>query len=331
MKRINITGAKLNTKKGYDATQNFLMKNLGKEWMDIMIKEPTKVIKLLQSYYNNNNTLKSHYSRISKFLKSLKKDDNNSVANKVIDLYMQRLKKYDELSRTERGMNKKKGKEIEKWTSWHNVLEVRNFLKSKAKNYNTYLDYLIICLYTYQPPLRTDYADMIVVDKYPKINFKEKIPEEKYEDKDNILFFDKKDNSEFILTNFKTKKFYGNYRIDLNEKLYDIIYVWLEKYNKKSKYLLADENGNKISRKKLSQMVIDIFSNTIGKNVSITTLRQIFISTVTHRKDITYNQRKKLADDMGHSVEQQLLYNKIDIEEDDIDHDKIKEIYKDRY
>ena len=54
--------------------------------------------------------------------------------------------------------------------SWKNVMKRREALKKKEEksdDYETHLLYLILSLYTYQPPIRGEYFDMKIAKTKP--------------------------------------------------------------------------------------------------------------------------------------------------------------------
>lgn len=151
-------------------------------------------------------------------------------------------------------------------------------------------NFLILSLYYLQPPRRLkDYTEM----KIRGID----------EEKDN---FTKKDKLVFNV--YKTAKTHGREEVNLNPKLKFIINKW--KVLNPSEYLLISIGGKKLSSSQLQQRL-----NTIlGKKASVNILRHSFLSD--KYKDLpALRELEQRAEDMGHTLQQALLYVKTDAPE----------------
>lgn len=147
-------------------------------------------------------------------------------------------------------------------------------------------NYVILSLYILQPPRRLmDYTEM----KLSEID----------KEKDNYI-----DKKTLVFSKYKTSKFTGTEKIDLNPKLKYILDKW-KKHNS-YEYLLVGTNNKKLTSSQLQQRL-----NTIlGRQASVNILRHSFLSD--KYKDIDIRDMEKTATAMGHSKEQAMLYAKKD-------------------
>jgi|SRR5579872_938424 len=297
-----MVGGKSQTSKSYMVMFNMLNRLFGNNWLQKLKTNPRKIIHDIEEFYNNKNTLKSYFSRIIGFLKELKSGGDN-VKMSVINEYEKVMLDYNQILNDEREKNIKSNKEASKWISWDKILKLRDKLGSKANTKEKFQDYLILSLFTMLPPSRNDYATFLFKNKFsPKLLNENK----------NYIVLDKPDNSEFIYNQFKTAKSHGSLQIVIPKKLYNILKEWFTKYNTERKYLLLNARGEPMTRKILSSRVTKIFKNNTGRDLNVNTLRHIFISSFLNNKNISYKQRKQIADLMMHSVNEQLLYTKFD-------------------
>jgi len=111
------------------------------------------------------------------------------------------------------------------------------------------------------------------------------------------------DKNFFVFNKYKTAKFYDEQRVEIPKGLKLILNKWL-KLNPHD-YLLVDSNNNKMSNVKLTQRLNAIFDGKISTSM----LRHIFLTDKL--KDIpALKELKQMAQDMGHSVSEQLTYIK---------------------
>ena len=181
-------------------------------------------------------------------------------------------------------------KEIENMMPMEEIVRKRNELKGKiTKEYDKYYDirYLILCLYTYLPPLRSQ--DFIGTKVYKKV--KNPIDHENYVDISKKIL---------VVHNHKTMKSKGTRLVPLPDELIKII----KKFQKKapSPYLLPQATDLQKPMKTVA--LTNTLARIIGKKVGCQMLRKMFVSELIAKKP-TKNERKKVADIMGHSLSTQ--------------------------
>ena len=215
--------------------------------------------------------------------------------------------------------------ELSNWLPWSDVIAKRKkykvyadcieeyFLKkstSKSTSKSvaledkyTYMKYLLLCLYTYIPPLRgEEYLNAIVVSvSNPKLY-------QTIRDMTGRNLFDIT-HHKFVVYAYKTSGKYGTRIIDVPENVVDLVKKWT--MITKAQLLLPvlselPENEVPMLQESLTQMFFKIFE---PKNISTSMLRKIYVS---HRLKTLKDpeKRKALALTMGHSlVTQEFIYS----------------------
>lgn len=111
------------------------------------------------------------------------------------------------------------------------------------------------------------------------------------------------EKNEFVFNQYKTAKFYSTQKVEIPKALKTI----LNKYIKlnPNEYLIADNTGKKLTNVRLTQKLNALF----GSKISTSMLRHIYISNKL--KDVpALKELQQMAQDMGHSVTEQLTYIK---------------------
>ena len=161
--------------------------------------------------------------------------------------------------------------------------------------------YVMINILT-QYPFRNDLAGMKYIKKKP---FSKLSKEEK--EKNNYLLQDG-NKLFFILNEYKTQSKYGEKKIEITKNNLPGL---LRKYVLllDSEYLFVSSTGKPISRNSLTQLLSKTFEKYLGKKISTTLLRKIYMSS---KYDPKINEEmEKDAEIMGHSKETgQAIYTK---------------------
>lgn len=155
--------------------------------------------------------------------------------------------------------------------------------------------------------MRNDIAGMEAISKrqYNKLTEEEKKAK-------NYLVVEK-GKMMMILNKYKTSKKYEENKIDVPKDLEKLLRLYI-RINGMGK-LFTTSTGNELSRNALSQLLLKTSQKYMGKNISTTMLRKIYLSS--KYADVK-EEMKKDAKIMGHSVAtQQKVYVKNDDEEDE--------------
>ena len=254
---------------------------------DFFCSHPDKVLAYLKNIdYAKRKTLLAS-------LVALCGQDTNAT-KQYRQLMIQDADKY----RAELKKQKKTNTQQDNWVSQDFVMNVYRQLEKDTKHlwmkpsltpYETQrlMDFVILSVYTLIPPRRlVDYTAF-------KINNIDK-------DKDNYM-----DGSKFVFNTYKTKDKYGRQIVKIPQKLRTIISRWAKRHT--NNHLLFTEKGTPMTPSRLTQKLNRIFG---GKKISVNMLRHIFISDKVLDTVPALERLENVAQDMGHSVDTQMLYKK---------------------
>ncbi len=235
----------------------------------------------------------------------------NYVNNKsLIIQYKNYLDDLNEQYNSKRKDREKTQRESKNWATLkelHSVIvmirkQLRKFriLKSPIKTSLTTFErkllqqYLICCLYLYNPPRRLEYASVKI------INFKDY---DKTDTNFNYLVIKNTSNKFFVFNKHKTDRKYNNQIIKVNKKLNDALNFFLS-YHKNRTHLILGLKGGVITQNTFSKNVSEIFKTYLGKNIGSTTLRKIYISEkIGNMVDTEIDlKRKDIANKMAHTI-----------------------------
>jgi hypothetical protein len=224
--------------------------------------------------------------------------------------------------------NVKSKSEEDNWVSWNKIL------KDTGDNFEMLTDTqkLIAILYTTLPSPRRieDYRSMEIV--WNKV--RQKIPKatiEKCKDKTkNYIIISDYLVHGFIFNVYKTSKTYGtiylcddkfreNFGLNKNDKnVFDLNMNVKELLrplvrDRRSGFLLLNENGNQFSQPDLSKAVQETFLLLTGKmNLGCNMLRKIYITDqIVNNPRLSIEVREDIGRFMGHSVKTQETYNRV--------------------
>lgn len=160
-------------------------------------------------------------------------------------------------------------------------------------------DHLLYCLYTMMPPVRADFAEMVV-----------KKTEKNLPETGNYLIAPANTkNYKFILNHYKTAKTLGKAVLDVPEPLAKVIKAFLID---RDGYIVYDTPLLKLkSPIALSQRVFLLMKKLSGKVMGISLLRHSYITEFLKTKR-TIVERNALAAKMLHSASQQEQYDIIE-------------------
>ena len=120
-------------------------------------------------------------------------------------------------------------------------------------------------------------------------------------DSNNYLVIVSRNNKYFTFGDYKTAKIHGVQKIKVDRELNSVINLW-RNFND-TEHLLLNSKGNKMTTNGLTKFLYKTFSPT-GKRISSTMIRHIYL-TDKYGDESGYKEKKKDADKMGHSVEEQ--------------------------
>ena len=236
-------------------------------------------------------TQRNYYNSIIVYLQAVKGDEK-AIA-KYVAIRDVENDAYQAFTKT----NVKSEKQAKNWITEEELYDVLEYQKSFDIQKYTLLKLMI------RYPLRNDMRDMQIMTygKYMKMSD---------EDKKGSNFCLKRQKPLayfFALNRYKTAGTYGERIIELDASLNKEIGSFLRKSGHTS-YLFTKKSGAPFSSIEFSKYVNSIFKKT-GKNISTTMIRHM-MATISGAEAL--KKQKELASNMGHSVEQNTDYIKID-------------------
>jgi len=239
------------------------------------------------------NTQKNYFASIVKLLRFTKDSD------KLIDLYSEHMNNMIVATKSTDNYNDKQKANLMTKDEIEQIRKnmIRGFKTFTNKlNYDMMLDYVILSLYTLQPPRRNEYFNMRLVDKLEKIK-----------DDDNYLVYGP-NKKVFVFQSYKTAWRYGRQVIPINKDMELVLKKYLPVRNviamKDNDHLLVKwgnlnmENSNDITRR---------LNRALGKNIGASMLRHIYLS---EKYGDTLKEMKEDAVALGHSLDEQKEYIK---------------------
>jgi hypothetical protein len=182
------------------------------------------------------------------------------------------------------------------WVEWPKVIAARKLLKESSSSLWELQDYIIYCLYTLTPPLRLDYARTRIVFSVAELSGCS----------ENALVWDS--NPRFILREYKTAAKYGVVELPVPPELQEELSEWLDL--NQSDWLLCKESGEPMDDNALAGALRRVFTKAVGKPLSCSILRHIYISYM-RRGEMPWLEQQDLAKAMCHSAQMSVLYRKL--------------------
>jgi hypothetical protein len=261
--------------------------------------------------YDKSNTRIHYLKSIVGLLRRMMPLD---TFKEIADIYSQMMMDEKKIYDTKSGDNKLTQKEAKNYLDWS---DITNMDTSNL----TPTDDLIFNLYTSIPPRRNlDYSVMKLIKNVSKTEM-EKLPSNF-----NYLVVNNNKPCCLIYNNYKTKKNYGKFIIDLdNRDMALSAYMNIPKLNKSIKnfinntdinsgdLLFTSSNGN--SYKDWSTRLYSVFKN-LGRKISCNILRHSFLTDFYNQKNISVNTIKKISQYMAHSPMESLKYRRFKDESD---------------
>ena len=188
------------------------------------------------------------------------------------------------------------------WLDWKGIVVVRDKLSVACKDlwtksnlsgseFQTLQDYVILCLYTYNPPRRAvDYCLMRKGE--PRSSSENGIRR-----RGNRMYF--------VFNLYKTSKEYGSQTIQVDPTLRDILIQWM-KVNP-CQWLLVGEKCDHLTSSGLTKRLSKIF-NKPGFGINI--LRHAYVSDVALKNMPFLTELEETAKELGHSSMETILYKK---------------------
>jgi len=305
----------------YKNNLNTLSKDINKKPFrsrQFLLKQKDAVIAKLQEYPQSKRR-----SMIASILVAISPKGKNAPANKnfakVYKIYNAMLKDENKVYQDAISDNQKSDKDIANWVNWNELTDKRDELGDELKclGYTNYaktikskcdrqkiIHHLLLSLYTYLPPRRLEYANMIL---YPIGAYQQLGP-----DKDNNIYYVTNKGKAFIHygKNSTKSKTDNNIIYNVPRVLYDIIKRYIKLFQIKSgELLLENALGRKYTPNGLGKELKKLMKMHFNKAGSVGILRKSFLSNQFGGE---ISKQNKLAEMMNHSkAVQQSVYVKV--------------------
>lgn len=289
IKHINkiINNKKVNIKR----LSNIFVDNYNLKDKEYIIKKFTyltdnELIKFLYANYTNENTIKSYLipyavicSKIDYFI------DNNVYKNIIENI---------------ENINKKYENDID--NNSVNIVDndklIVNYdedeLDKNIKKIENIEDKVIYALYTYIPPRRLEYSNMIIKTDYVNLDKSH-----------NYIIVENNIPIKFIFNNYKTNKVFGVQIYDIEKKIQELIIKHIFENKKKIDDYLFSYKSNNFGKK-----ITNIFKMIYNADISVRWLRISYTSNI-RQYNLTNNELKIISEKMAHSIVTNSRYNKI--------------------
>lgn len=276
--------------------------NMDKFSLSFFINNTDRIIEYIESI-KSLSSRKTFYASIVSLLSVRQKDSKildaidkyRSIMNGLIRTYNENIKNQH-----------KSRKENEKWIEWNKVLKTHTklwqevntlFTKKNPTEDNIFKlqRFVVLSLFVLNPPRRImDYVD-----------FKIKNIDEKTDN-----YMDEK-RKVFVFNSFKNSNTKGQQIVEINPNLFAIMKQWKKiQLNRGSEWLINPKGRTtKASNLNFRTILSGCFDSKLGISVNI--LRHSYLTWLFGDQP-SLREKEKLAEQMGHSIEHQELYRRID-------------------
>mgnify|MGYP003635645672 CR=1 FL=1 len=304
------------TIKSYSSNIKILFKLLNSNETKIknlkFLENPNQILSILSNKVNS--TVKNYLNSIVVLLKS-----DEDKYKKILEKYTDEIKKIQTKMDIDYDTNSKTDKQEKNWVEYEEILEL---FKKYKRDYNSLIkknsdadikksklkmdlirDTVLISLYSgvYFAPIRNDFENMEIINEG-----------ESMDNKKNYMVLMDNNTIKFVFNEFKTAKSKGSQEIIVkNKTLISLLLKYIELHGEE--FLLINSLNKPISSNGITKLLNSIFKKEFDKSISTTLLRNIYISHMYNDKNLSSGEKKKLAEDMMHSIKvANEVYLKID-------------------
>ena len=283
----DICNKKINIKK----ISNILLNTYNIKDIEYVIKnfnylENKKLITYLYNKYENINTIKSYLIPFTVLCSKIDYYNENNVHKNLIE-HIEKINKTYEKERDNNSINiEDKNKLIINYD--------KEELQKHLETLNNIEEQLIFALYTFIPPRRLEYSNMIIEEN--DINL---------DNKYNYIIIDNNNPIKLVFNNYKTNKVFGKQILYVDDDIKNLINEHILINNKKKNDLLFNYKSNNFGKK-----LTNIFKKVYSENITVRWLRISYTSYI-RKQNLTNNELKIISEKMAHSLETNSKYNKI--------------------
>ena len=309
------------TLKIYETNLNTLSKDvLNKPFRSrqFLLKQKDAVIAKLQEYNQSKRR-----SMIASILVAISPKGKNQPQNKnfskIYKIYNAMLRDENQVYQDAIADNQKSDKDLANWVNWNEFLEKRDELGDELKclGYTNYaktvknkcdkqkiIQHLLLSLYTYLPPRRLEYSNMIL---YPMGAYQQLGTE-----KDDKIYYVINKGKAFIHygKNATKSRTENNIIVNVPRALYDVVKRYIKLFEiKTGELLLENALGRKYTANGWGKEIKKMMKSLFNKEGGVGILRKSFLSNQFGGE---IGKQKDLAEKMNHTTAvQQSVYVKV--------------------
>jgi hypothetical protein len=259
--------------------EEYIIKNLDLDNLDL--------INFLKNNYKNENTIKSYLIPFTVLCSKIEYYKNGNIHNKLIEYINEINKNYE----NERDNNSISINDKDKIIINYDIKELTNNL-NKLENIE---DKLIYALYTFIPPRRLEYSNMLITNNISNNK------------NNNYLIMENDIPKYFVFNNYKTNKVFGEQKYEIDDNIKELINNYINEKKINLNEYLFNYNANTFGKK-----ITSIFKKLYNENITVRWLRISYTSNI-RKQNLTNNELKIISDKMAHSLETNSRYNKINL------------------
>jgi hypothetical protein len=253
-----------------------------------LLERPADVRAWVERAGGSDNSKKAYYTAAMSRLHAFDKPEDAAAvaaARAVLEPAFRKHKERVDAAAATQVLTKR---EETRAITWPEVERARDELYKRRNDSVTDMqDWVIVCLYTLQPPARLDYTPMAVLQREPRAP----APGTNY----LVL---RAGSADFLFRAYKTAYAIGERRVPVPPALLPVLHEW--RAVNTSPYLLVRADGQPMSEKQLSARIQAIFQRVVGKPVTNSMLRKSYVSW-QRRGELSLKAKDDLAAALMHS------------------------------
>jgi len=256
--------------------------------LEKVLLKPTEVMEWIQQHTKTPQTQKSYISAILAVYKH-----TPGLKDKYRDTYYQwylEFKKLHDQIDARYKQNQPSEKQREAFVQFKDIVAKRDTLPKGSK------ERLLLALYTYLPPLRSDFNKVFLYQKAPK-SF------------DHENYMKLYDIPMLVLHEYKTSKKKDVYEKELPPELVEEIKASLEKGPPRD-WLFVDRSKQPYVSGSFTKWANRMLKKLFGRALTISLIRHSYINTLDFNR-LTVQEKEDIARDMAHTVGTQDKYRLI--------------------
>lgn len=268
---------------------------------DDFLRKNKEVISELTELYPNINTRKNILNAIIIYGRKIQ------YPEKWLAYYAVEIDKLNGMLKEKINTNEKTSKQEENWISSDEIKKLIDELRKEIpSNVSTYAQYrslmkFLAIFLQFNFPRRNDWASMKMVTTEPK--------DEAY---NYMVMGGSVKGSKFIFNIYKTSAKFGKQTFPIPENIFYTLksYKPIIQSFSKDGFLFIRKDGLNFNSNEFTKFFIQIMREKTNKKVGTSLLRHIVISEKFGMDKDELQRRQDLANQMGHSISQQLQYAK---------------------